>query len=214
MSADEQQELSRRERERRWRRSLILEAAEELFSTRGYHATSVQQIAEQAEFSVGFLYNMFENKEDIYHRLADWRWEEYHGQIRKGMEEAQDEVEAIRALVTAKLEFFREHRQFFDIFVNLCAVSPERRPPPLSSEWIERYLEYQSELEDVFRSGVERGVFADLDPAAAVVTVEGVTNAIIRRWSRPVEEERELIGAETIERILFNGLLAEGQHHE
>ena len=213
MTADNAQELSRRERERLWHRRLILEAAEELFSSRGYHATSVQEIAEKAEFSVGFLYNMFENKEDLYHRLADWRWEQYHQKVQQRMNAAPDEVDKIRALVAAKLEFFREHRQFFDIFVNLSAVSQERRPPPLSDEWIERYLDYQNELEQVFRSGMERGVFADHDPGVAVMAVEGVTNAIIRRWSRPVEEDRELVGSETIERILFQGLLAEGQSH-
>jgi AcrR family transcriptional regulator len=214
VSADNDQELSRREKERLWHRRLILEAAEELFSTRGYHATSVQEIAEKAEFSVGFLYNMFENKEDLYHQLADWRWEQYHDKMRRSMAESADAVDSIRALISAKLEFFREHRQFFDIFVNLCAVTPERRPPPLSDAWIERYLDYQGELEDVFRRGVEQGAFAEHDPVVAVLTLEGVTNAVIRRWSRPVEEERELVDPETIEQIVFHGLLAEGNSHE
>ena len=75
----------RREKERLWHRRLILEAAEELFSSRGYHATSVRQIAQKAEFSVGFLYNMFENKEDLYHRLVDWRWKQYHEEVKERM---------------------------------------------------------------------------------------------------------------------------------
>ncbi|MEF8787896.1 MAG: TetR/AcrR family transcriptional regulator [Planctomycetota bacterium] len=214
MTADNAQELSRRERERLWHRRLILEAAEELFSSRGYHATSVQQIAEEAEFSVGFLYNMFENKEDLYHQLVQQRMEQYEQQVNQRIEEAPDAVEKVRAVVSTKLEFFRQNKQFFNIFMNLSTASTERRPPPFNRAIIERYMNYQAELEDIFRCGIRDGLFADRDPAMAVLALEGVTNAIIRRWSRPVEEKRELVDPETVENLLFHGLLAEGVAHE
>jgi len=214
VSTDDNHELSRREKERLWHRRLILEAAEELFSTRGYHATSVQQIAEKAEFSVGFLYNMFENKEDLYHQLVEQRMEEYDRQVTERIEDAADAVEKVRAVISTKLDFFRHNRQFFNIFMNLCAASAERRPPPFDREIIDRYMSYQSDLEEIFRSGIREGLFGDYDPAMAVLALEGITNTIIRRWSGPVEEERELVDPDTVESLLFHGLLAEGNSHE
>ncbi len=52
-----------------------MEVALELFSTQGYGATSMRQIAEACEQSVGNLYHHFGSKEAIYQRLIDDYWE-------------------------------------------------------------------------------------------------------------------------------------------
>jgi AcrR family transcriptional regulator len=54
--------------------SRVMEAALELFSTQGYGATSMRQIAEACEQSVGNLYHHFGSKEAIYQRLIDDYW--------------------------------------------------------------------------------------------------------------------------------------------
>ncbi len=53
----------------------VLDAALQLFSTQGYGATSMRQIAEACEQSVGNLYHHFGSKETIYQRLIDGYWE-------------------------------------------------------------------------------------------------------------------------------------------
>jgi AcrR family transcriptional regulator len=55
--------------------SRVMEVALELFSTQGYGATSMRQIAEACEQSVGNLYHHFGSKEAIYQRLIDDYWE-------------------------------------------------------------------------------------------------------------------------------------------
>ena len=61
----------RRQREKEQRYATILRSAEELFVAGGYHGTSMEQIAEMAEFSVGSLYFYFRNKEDLLIKLLD-----------------------------------------------------------------------------------------------------------------------------------------------
>jgi AcrR family transcriptional regulator len=55
--------------------SKVLGAALDLFSTRGYGATSMRQIAEACELSTGNLYHHFGSKEAIFQRLIDDYWE-------------------------------------------------------------------------------------------------------------------------------------------
>ena len=55
--------------------SKVLEAALDLFSTHGYGATSMRQIAEACELSTGNLYHHFGSKEAIFQRLIDDYWE-------------------------------------------------------------------------------------------------------------------------------------------
>lgn len=55
----------RREREREYRCRTILHAAETLFTDQGFLKTSVDQIADAAEVSVGTVYFYFKNKEAL-----------------------------------------------------------------------------------------------------------------------------------------------------
>src|SRR3990172_4634377 len=56
---------SRREREKAQRREDILQAAREVFFTRGINHATVDEIAEQAEVSKGTVYLYFDTKETI-----------------------------------------------------------------------------------------------------------------------------------------------------
>jgi len=71
-----QPRLSRDEKRAETRAALVRSAAD-VFARRGFHAASVDEIAENAGFSVGALYSNFERKEDlllaaIEQNVADW----------------------------------------------------------------------------------------------------------------------------------------------
>jgi AcrR family transcriptional regulator len=70
---DQEQSLSpsamRRMREKEQRYETLLRAAEYLFVHRGYHETSVENIADRAEVSVGTVYFYFKNKEELLLKL-------------------------------------------------------------------------------------------------------------------------------------------------
>jgi AcrR family transcriptional regulator len=78
------QRLSRKESQLQTR-DLLLDAALKVFSRRGYHAASVEEIAAEAGFSKGAVYSNFSSKEDLFLALIDRRFErdaqEYPGII-------------------------------------------------------------------------------------------------------------------------------------
>ena len=51
--------LGRREQERRWRRQYILNVAERLFAQKGYHQTTMAEIAKASEFGMATIYQFF-----------------------------------------------------------------------------------------------------------------------------------------------------------
>jgi AcrR family transcriptional regulator len=67
------QRLSRKESQLQTREQL-LDAALEVFSRQGYHAASVDEIAERAGFSKGAVYSNFSSKEDLLLALIDRRF--------------------------------------------------------------------------------------------------------------------------------------------
>lgn len=56
-----------------------------LFSTKGYAATSIQDIVAHSGFSVGTMYNYFENKEELLTSLIEEGWEEFFETIKEGI---------------------------------------------------------------------------------------------------------------------------------
>jgi AcrR family transcriptional regulator len=47
-------------------RTQLLDAAEEIFGQKGFHDTTLKEIADRADFSVGSVYSFFQNKDDLY----------------------------------------------------------------------------------------------------------------------------------------------------
>lgn len=52
------------------KRTALIKAAEELFSTLGYEATTAKRIASHAEVATGTFYQNFDNKDDILREIA------------------------------------------------------------------------------------------------------------------------------------------------
>jgi AcrR family transcriptional regulator len=68
--------LSRRERKKLETRQGLLEAALALFREKGYEATTVEEITEQADVAKGTFFNYFSSKEVLLDELAVWRVEQ------------------------------------------------------------------------------------------------------------------------------------------
>jgi AcrR family transcriptional regulator len=63
--------LSLRERQRRERADLILQAAEEVLTEKGYHDTSIDEIASRVGIAKGTVYLHFPSKEDLVFALFE-----------------------------------------------------------------------------------------------------------------------------------------------
>jgi TetR/AcrR family transcriptional regulator, repressor of fatR-cypB operon len=66
-----EQALSRKEREKNARQHDILKAARDLFIRKGYHETTLDDIASLAEFGKGTIYNYFSSKEELFYGIID-----------------------------------------------------------------------------------------------------------------------------------------------
>lgn len=103
----------RRQREREARYQTILRSAEHLFATSGYHQTSMEQIADLAEVSVGTVYFYFKNKEDLLIQLLDEIGFELRNMLGNEFRKAD-----------VKLDGFRRAGEIF--FDEFCRKYPNR----------------------------------------------------------------------------------------
>lgn len=80
----------------------ILEASIELFAKQGYHATSVQEIVNEADMAKGSFYNYFDSKDELITTLYHY----YFGQIQHQMDEAKQDAVNPRDSLERQLEIF------------------------------------------------------------------------------------------------------------
>jgi AcrR family transcriptional regulator len=101
------QRLTRAE-QRDLTRARLLDAAEEVFIARGFHATSVDEVAEAAGFSKGAVYSNFESKDELFLAVLDRRVDSralaIEGQIRPDQTIADQAVEAGEKFFSVFLE--------------------------------------------------------------------------------------------------------------
>ena len=79
--------LSRAERREQTRQELLT-AAEECFVTRGFHASSVEEVAEQAGYTKGAVYSNFASKEDLFFAVYERRVEAVLTEVVPGLRQA------------------------------------------------------------------------------------------------------------------------------
>jgi AcrR family transcriptional regulator len=163
----------RRQQHHELSRNQLLDAAEEVFGAKGFHDTTLKEVAELAEFSVGSVYSIFENKEDLFLQVFLRRGE----QLLPAMEEvaASDEppVDQLRRLVDLEVGFFREHRHFARLYLR---SSPTTSLPPLPVyEGFKANFERAMKLQaDVFRRGQKLSVLREGDPYVLARMLSGI----------------------------------------
>jgi AcrR family transcriptional regulator len=95
--------LTRAERQARTRDDLVA-AAERLFTARGFHATSVDAVADEAGFTKGAVYSNFASKEDLFFAVYERRAEITTARVRRALEAAPDPITGIEGLSRATLD--------------------------------------------------------------------------------------------------------------
>jgi TetR/AcrR family transcriptional regulator len=128
----------RRQRERQLRKKQILDTARDLLFKKGINATTMNQIARNAELSVGTLYLYFKNKEDLYAALQEEGLDVLYDMISEVEAKDLSALQKIREMALAYLDFSEQHRKYYEI-INYFLTSPEVVFPPYLKERIDEH---------------------------------------------------------------------------
>ncbi|MCC7273289.1 MAG: TetR/AcrR family transcriptional regulator [Alphaproteobacteria bacterium] len=141
------------------RRRQLADAAVELFSARGYHSTTIRDIAEHAEVSIGLIYQYVQDKEDLLFLALLQVLDSYKDQIPLALEGV---AEPLERFCTAVRRYCRVNGESV-----AATVLAYRETKSLRKE--RRNLIKQKEVETneliaaCIRDCVEAGLFVDVD---------------------------------------------------
>jgi len=199
--------LSRKEREKLRHKEEILTVALKFFSDKGFHNVSMQEIAEESEFSVGTLYKFFESKESLFaalirscaHRVSDI--------LVPILDEKTDEKRKIVNYIEAYKQIIQDHAPSIRLYLSQNLPTALIVRPDVEPETDVVRDAIHQKLSDVFTLGIEKGIFRHVDPWIATLslsaTLESFVFAMIKTPGQMAIED----GISRIEEIFFNGTL-------
>jgi TetR/AcrR family transcriptional regulator, cholesterol catabolism regulator len=162
------------------RRDEILAVAAQLFSERGYHATSVRDIAAHSDLGVASLYSHFTSKNEMLAELVVRYYAALVPEIDRVMAAEQCGLDRLLAMVAATLEVSMSRRlEFMALFNEWKQVAKAKQITSLVTER-DRCIEM---TRTALRQGMADGsVRADLDiDATLLVIVSGIAGIVEHR---------------------------------
>lgn len=102
-------------------RENIEKIAFELFALKGYHATSISQIAEKAGISKGLLYNYFDSKEQLLNSIIMKVYEELMKIVR--MNDTLPADKLIEQIIIQTIEHLKKNITFWRLYLFLVHQS-------------------------------------------------------------------------------------------
>ena len=167
-----ERELHRQEENRRF----ILRAAEKVFVQKGYRLATVDDIADEAQFSKATLYRYFKSKSDIFFEIIYRSLEESYNGIQKIQKKTLSAEKKIKELIGYIISFYHKKKNlsriifmekaamkkilssehsFHSSYADVHATIPSR---------LKSKMEQTSDIiSEIIKEGVETGEFRKMD---------------------------------------------------
>lgn len=161
-------------------RTLVVNAAERLFATRGYDRTKIQDIAAASGLSLGTLYSVFDGKADIFEAIHDERLGELFVLASESM--ATEEPAAARLLRgnRAFIHWLTQHPDFLRIHLGngTWSSSPREVSEGQANAW-RRGIEL---IASVIDESMRQGDAHEGDPLVAARLMVAIQQVMMSAW--------------------------------
>ncbi|MGE0211298.1 MAG: TetR/AcrR family transcriptional regulator [Parvibaculaceae bacterium] len=153
-------------------RDEILTSAEELFAQRGIRAVTIDDIAGSLGYTKSIIYYYFKNKNqllwEIFCRIHDAWWEDMASLVGQGL--PPDEL--LSAMIRKHALNVMEKTTWTAIYFRDEGELSEAQQKIVS----QRKRKYTDLFKNVYRQGVENGVFKDISASLAANSIIGLCN--------------------------------------
>ena len=185
-------------------RSEIIQAAAQIFRQKGYHGTSMQDIADAVALKKASLYHHVLGKQDILVSILD---------------QALDLlIEDLQAVIDQDLPAQEKIRQAMRVYVNRLTEDPDlaavllMEHRSLEDDLRAAHIARRDRFETLWRSMIEQGIaqgsFRSMDQRLATFALLGVLNWMIT-WYRPNGRMRAEAIADQFADLVLEGLVLE-----
>lgn len=185
------------------KKDLIIEAAIQVFSRKGYHNTKMEEIAIAAGIGKGTIYEYFASKLQLLQDILEQSFHEYDSSTKANINNSLTIQQKIRTLVEGHFRFCQENKDLTRIlFFDTEIIDNELR------DWVWQKRKLKEEhMQALFTKAIASGdIRGDLDPKMLTVIISGILGAI---WVPVVMDGWEIdaaAAADKVTDIFMNGI--------
>lgn len=201
--------LSRKDRERNFRKQEIITAAVKLFAGKGYEHTTLDEIAEASEFGKGTIYNYFQNKEEIYLAIIEEILENHSKLMSEIAESSSDLKDFLTRLTRAAIKLSLENKEAFSLMVRV-RTQAAGNDPSIKSGMLQKNMQKNNKiLQDKFNDAIKNNEIRLLDINSLINMYRSMIFPYLHfliccKNNESIDPDKE---AEFILSVLFNGIL-------
>jgi AcrR family transcriptional regulator len=188
-------------------RDRVLEAAETLFSKKGYYDTSMDEIVVESGLSKGAIYGYFESKEDLFIALQDRQLEASLNELRSTFtpgDSARTKLEKIVDMAFTSI--IGTSKRACRINLEFDVAAP--RIKQVQTRRDKRFKTTHDFLAEIIREGVNKGEFrSDIDPVSAAKVLLATADGLSLDWATTSLDFDWKVLANQVKMLVAEGLL-------
>jgi len=179
----------------------VLHSAANIFFAKGFHATSIEDVARDVGMLKGSLYYYIKSKEDLLFRLLMAGIEDGDAFIARQIDTSGDPVEQLEQAIRAQIDYIVQNRVPFGLFLHEFDSLSGKRQHKLISVM----SRYNSRFVELVKRGQEQGKLVHGEPWIIVNGILGMCNWLYR-WYDPDHEIDSARIKDIFVRIIFEGI--------
>lgn len=185
-------------------RAGIMAAALEEFSEKGYHASTIDSIAERAGIAKGTIYRYFKTKEALFNALKEDTITEFVELARKDLSGQDDVLRIIESVIKMYLSFFEQNSAFFKVIIQ----EQQDFGREFSEKFIHELILALPGLKRRCWKASRSGHLKQMNYFTVFYGIIGFLNGVIQKWLHDGTEQSLLDEIETVKEVLFYGFVA------
>lgn len=162
-----------REESKAQTRERLLDSARKVFAERGYHAASVDEVAERAGFSTGALYSNFEGKEDLFLALLERQIEQQVAEVKASVSDRPTVDERARGGAEHWMAYLEREPELVMLFMEFWAYAV--RNSDARHRFAQRYARVREALGELITESAQE---LDVELALAPEQLAAIVDAL------------------------------------
>lgn len=172
-------------------RLFILEAAEKVFSQRGYTQSTMDEIADEAQFSKATLYRYYKSKSDIFMGVIVSSFADVLAELETIRSKEKEAGDKLRELIRIVLDYLRKKKNMIRIFYaekdamsRIFKIGPHNHfshtalQAKIPKDFLAKGKDIAGTITQIVQMGIDSGEFRSVNPERAGIVLEAMLRGV------------------------------------
>jgi AcrR family transcriptional regulator len=179
----------------------VLRSAANIFFAKGFHATSIEDVARDVGMLKGSLYYYIKSKDDLLFQLLLAGIEDGDAFIAKQIDPSGDPVEQLELAIRAQIDYIIQNKVPFGLFLHEFDSLPGKRQHKLTAVM----SRYNNRFVELVQKGQKQGTLMEGEPWIIVNGMLGMCNWLYRWYDTDHLSDPEQVKKAFVE-MIFRGI--------